>query len=214
LFKNFDNHGIMGDSSGFDSEPYRKYINTLTKKDLPIFDVTTPIDFDKYVTVTKLRNWVKERKLDAIVIDGLQYLANERGCNKKNTPENLTEIAEDLMILSTEMRIPVIAVHQANREGARDRDGEVNTEAPELDTIRGSDGISHNASRALSVYKSKDMVKLYLSKNRYGSKGQHLFYHYDVNFGKFTYTPNPKDGIAIDTAAEAESFSDDKGSPF
>ena len=216
LFKNFDNHGIMGDSAGFDSEPYRRYIDKIAdpKKNLPVFDVTSPIDFDKYVTVTKLRDWVKERHLDALVIDGLQYLVNERGGNKKNTAENLTEIAEDLMILSTEMKIPVIAVHQANRTGARDSDGDVSTESPELDSLRGSDGISHNASRAISVYKDKDMVKLYLSKNRYGAKGQRLFYHYDVNFGKFTYTPNPKDGINIDTTTEADNFNDDKGTPF
>ncbi len=44
--------------------------------------------------------------------------------------------------------------------------------------------------------------KLYLSKNRYGEKGQHLFYDYDINNGKFTYTSNPKDGINIDTTAK------------
>ena len=215
LFKNFDNHGIMGDSKDFNSEPYRKYINTLANKDRPLFNVTTPIDFpDKRVTVTELRNWVEELNLKALIIDGMQYLTNERGYGRKNTAENLTEIAEDLMILSVEMEIPVIAVLQANRMGARDADGEVNKESPELDTIRGSDGISHNATRAISVAKDKDIIKLYVSKNRYGEKGQKLIYQYDVNFGKFTYLPNPKDGLGIDTTKDKEEFSDDTGSPF
>ena len=215
LFKGYDNHGIMGDSEEFNTEDYKKYINTLVKKNFPVFNVTDPLDFDKRVTVTAIKNWVKELDLKAVIIDGLQYMTNERGAGKKSTADNLMEISEDLMILSKEMKIPIIAVHQANRTGARDSEGEVSTDAPELDSLRGSDGISHNASRAISVYKAKDVIKLYLSKNRYGAKGQHLFYHYDVNFGKFTYTANPKDGLGIDTATkEAESFSDDSGSPF
>lgn len=214
LFKNFDNHGIMGNVKDFDSEPYKKYVNTLARKDRPIFNVATPEDFpDKRVTVTAITKWVETHNLKAIAIDGLTYMTNERSNGRKNTTENLTEICEDLMRVSISLKIPIIVVLQANREGARDRDGEVSTEAPELDTIRGSDGISHNASRCISLYKSKDIIKLYLNKNRYGEKGQHLYYHYEVNTGKFTYTPNPKDGIPIDTAIEDE-FKEDTGTPF
>lgn len=211
LFKNFDNYGITGADAKFNSDPYKKYINALAGKDRPLFNVVTPLDFpDKRVTVTELSRWIETFDLKMIVIDGLTYLTNERGHRGKNTTENLTEIAEDLMLLSMEKKIPIIAVMQANRTGARDSDGEVSTESPELDTIRGSDGISHNASRAVSVYKAKDVIKLYLSKNRYGEKGQHLFYQYDINTGTFTYTANPKDGIAIDTT-EDTPFTNDTG---
>lgn len=202
LFKNFDNHGITGSDSTFKSDTYKSYVNTLAKKDRPLFNVVTPLDFpDKRVTVTELRKWVEALKLEMIVIDGLQYLTNERAGRGKNSVENLTEISEDLMLLSMELKIPIVAVMQANRVGARDSGGEVSTESPELDTIRGSDGVSHNASRAISVYKAKSIIKLYLSKNRYGEKGQHLFYDYDINTGKFTYTANPKDGIDLDDDA-------------
>jgi len=200
LFKNFDNYGITGSDSSFNSDSYKKYVNTLANKTRPVFNVVTPADFpDKRVTITELRLWIEKYDLQMIVLDGLTYLTNERATRGKTTVDNLTEIAEDLMLLSIEKKIPIITVMQANRTGARDSDGEVSTESPELDTIRGSDGISHNASRAISVYKSKNIIKLYLSKNRYGEKGQHLFYDYDINTGTFIYTPNPKDGIAIDT---------------
>lgn len=196
LFKNFDNHGITGGSADFDSDEYKKYIDALTTKRLPEFRVTTPLDFpEKRVTVSELSRWIDFAKLDFLVIDGLAYLTNERSNNKKNTTENLTEISEDLMTLSIEKKIPIVVVMQANRVGARDSEGGVSTESPELDTIRGSDGISHNASRAISIYKAKDIIKLYISKNRYGEKGQKLYYQYDINTGKFTYTPNPNDGI-------------------
>lgn len=214
LFKNFDNKGIMGDKAGFNTEPYRKYINTLTKKERPKFNVTTPADFpDKNVTVSALTEWVKNLDLKALIIDGLTYLTNERSNGRKNTTENLTEICEDLVGISIELKIPIVIVLQANREGARDKDGEVSNQAPELDTVRGSDGISHNATRSISLYKAKDIIKLYLNKNRYGEKGQHLYYQYDVNEGKFTYVPNPKDGLPLDPEAPVETFEDTE-SPF
>lgn len=212
LFKNFDNHGITGADASFNSDAYKKYVNTLAQKNRPVFSVVTPLDFpDKRVTVSELKRWIEALDLKMIVIDGLQYLTNERASRGKNSVENLTEISEDLMLLSMEMKIPIIAVMQANRTGARDSDGEVSTESPELDTIRGSDGVSHNASRAISVYKAKNIIKLYLSKNRYGEKGQHLFYDYDINTGKFTYTPNPKDGISINTTEDPGSIYNDSG---
>lgn len=216
LFKHFDNHGIMGSDRSFKSDDYLTYINTLISKDRPVFSVTSPLNFpDKRVTVSEIKKWVMHNDLKMIVIDGLSYMTNERGNGKKNTTENLTEISEDLMILSKELKIPIVVVIQANREAARDSNGEVNQESPELDTIRGSDGISHNASRAISIYKSPDgIIKLYISKNRYGEKGQKLLYQYDINFGKFTYIPNPKDGMPhsedeSDTSLR-DQFKDDK----
>ena len=210
LFKNFNNYGITGADKNFNANAYKSYVNRLSSsKDRAVFSVTTPLDFpDKRVTVTELRKWISALDLKMIVIDGLSYLTNERATKGKNTVENLTEISEDLMLLSQEMHIPIIVVMQANRTGSRDADGEVSTESPELDTIRGSDGISHNASRAISVYKANDIIKLYLSKNRYGEKGQHLFYQYDVNTGTFTYTANPHDGIPVDTADANSIYND------
>lgn len=212
LFKNFDNHGVNGEVADFDIDKYKRYTTTLAGKKRPKFKVTNAEDFPHgEVTVSGIRRWVKQEDLKAVVVDGMTYLKNDRGENKP-TPEKLKEITEDFMTASLELKIPFILVLQANRTGARDSDGEVSSEAPELDTIRGSDGISHNASRAISLYKAKDIIKMYLSKNRYGEKGQHLFYHYDVNYGKFTYTPNPKDGIPVELT-ETEEYKD-ASSPF
>jgi len=119
------------------------------------------------------------------------------------------------MSLSIEMGIPIIEVVQANRVGARDKDGDVNTDAPEIDTIRGSDGISHNASRILSVVHNRTTkgsagsLTMYLNKNRYGQDGNKLIYTYDINTGTFTYVNNPKSGIDIepDTTTD-ETFND------
>ena len=108
------------------------------------------------------------------------------------------------MTLSIELKIPIIVVMQANRNAANDKYGDTNTESPELDTIRGSDGVSHNASKAISVYKAKDMIKLYISKNRDDEKSQKLFYNYDINSGSFTYTANPKDGLNLEQGENSD----------
>lgn len=200
LYKNFDNKGVQGSIEEFDNEEYRKYIKKLTKSK-NIFSVTTPMDFNRQVTVSALRKWILELDLKMIVIDGLTYMTNERGNAKfQNTTERLTDISEDLMTLSVELKIPIIAVVQANRSAARDKDGDVSNDAPELDTIRGSDGISHNASKVISIVHKKDATTLYINKNRNGAVGQKLIYNYDVNTGKFTYMDNPKSGLAMDPA--------------
>ena len=223
LYKNFNNKGILGSDKDFDSTAYKKYIENLSKKK-NIFSVTTPIDFNKEVTVSAIKKWVVDLDLKMIVIDGITYMKNERsGNNRQNTTDRLTDISEDLMTLSVELGIPIVVVVQANREAARDKDGDINADAPELDTIRGSDGISHNASKVISVVHRKDTITLYINKNRNGQVGQKLIYNYNVNTGKFTYIDNPKSGLGIDTdspisnideTTEMTSLFNDSGDAF
>ena len=191
LFKHFSNKGMSGRERDFNPDNYGSYIKKL-KKYTNKFNVTDPLTFDKEPTVSKLRKWVEDMELSIIFIDGINYLYNERGNNKKES-DRLTEIAEDLMLLSKEKKIPVIAVMQANRTAARDANGEVNDDTPELDTIRNSDGISHNASRAIAVRYKDQVLTLKITKDRYSdSVGAKLIYNCDLNTGKFTYLPNPK----------------------
>ena len=209
LYKNFDNSGVQGNVAEFNDSEYKKYIKNLTKSN-NIFSVTTPIDFNREVTVSALKKWITELDLKMIVIDGLTYMTNERPNSRhQNTTEKLTDISEDLMTLSVELAIPIIVVVQANRAAARDKDGDINEDAPELDTIRGSDGISHNASKVISIVHRKDTTTLYINKNRNGAVGQKLIYNHDVNLGKFTYMDNPKSGISIDpTTTDADTPND------
>lgn len=199
LYKNFDNKAIQGNKDGFDDKDYKKYVGKLSKSK-NVFSVTTPLDFNREVTVSALKKWITELDLKMIVIDGLTYMTNERQSSKfQNTTERLTDISEDLITLSVELSIPIVIVVQANRVAARDKDGEVNDDAPELDTIRGSDGISHNATKVISIVHRKDTTTMYINKNRTGAVGQKLIYNYDVNLGKFTYMDNPKSGLALST---------------
>ena len=118
---------------------YEHYIEELVKKDTPFF-VTTPKDFRRNITVAKLKSFIESNKLDILGIDGISYLKDERKQHGDNRTTALTNISEDLMDLSIELKIPIIVVCQSNREGAKEDD------APDLENIRDSDGIAYNAS--------------------------------------------------------------------
>jgi replicative DNA helicase len=198
LFKNFNNMGLMRGKDGIE-RGYKSYIESLSKYNNK-FLVTTPSDFDRTPTVSRIGNWIKANNLQMVVIDGLSYMHDERGKRGDNTTTSLTNIAEDLMTLSVELKIPILAIVQANREAA----GEDKTEAPTLETIRNSDGISHNASKVISIRFKDGVLEMSIQKNRNGTVGNKLLYSTNVNKGEFTYLPNPKSGLESDKAVEED----------
>jgi len=189
LYSNFDNKGLMWSGSGVEDEKYESYIEELSKKDNK-FIVATPNDFDKKITITKLKNWIKKYKLDAIAIDGITYLSDERGQSRDNKTTSLTNISEDLMSLSIEMKVPVLVVVQANRGGVIDKDAE---DLPELESIRDSDGIAHNASIVLSLRQKDNILMMQSKKQRIGSVGKKIAYMFNPNIGEFIYTKSDEE---------------------
>lgn len=195
LHQNFSNRGLMWGKDDIDEEEYLKYINTL-KTTKNQFVVATPVDFDRKITITKLRNWVKENKLDILAIDGIKYLSDERYKRGDNLTTSLTNISEDLMALSIELHVPVLVVVQSNRSGvvAEDED-----ETPDLESIRDSDGISHNASKVLSLRQTKDgVLKMGIKKSRFGSVGGKLNYQWDIDTGEFVHIPAEDDAEPVE----------------
>lgn len=191
LHNNFSNTGLMWGKNDIVDDDYKQYIDELKKKDNK-FLVATPKDFGNEITVSKLRSWVKQYKLDLIAVDGITYMTDERYKRGDNKTTSLTNISEDLMSLSVELRIPVLIVVQANRGGvALD---EEDSNAPELDKIKDSDGMGANASKVISLRQLKDNVlRLEIKKQRFGPVGGKLNYQWDINKGIFTYIPSDDD---------------------
>ena len=188
LYKNFDNKGLMWGKEDVKEDEYKQYIETLqevTNK----FIVATPNDFNRQITISKLRNWVKQYDLNLIAVDGIKYLTDERYKRGDSLTTTLTNISEDLMSLSMELDIPVLVVVQSNR-GAVENDG-----APELENIRDSDGIAMNASKVLSLKQIKDdnTLQLEIKKQRFGPVGGKLLYQWNINNGEFIYIPSYDD---------------------
>ena len=187
LYSNFSNRALMWGKE--DVRDYEEYINSLPEHDNK-FIVSTPNDFNKKITVSKLKNWITQYKLDLIAIDGITYLTDERYKRGDNKTITLTNISEDLMSLSMELHIPVLVVVQANRTGVVDKDSEG---TPELESIRDSDGISHNASKVISIRQKDSVLEMGIKKQRFGSVGGKLLYAWDIDTGTFTHIPSYDD---------------------
>lgn len=186
LFRNYSNSGLTWGKNDIDEDEYREYVEGL-KEYKNKFIVSTPIDFNKQITVTKLKNWIKQYKLDLVAIDGITYMSDERFKRGDNKTTSLTNISEDLMALSMELKVPILVVVQANRSGVVEK-GTVNT--PELESIRDSDGIAHNASKILSINQREfGVLDMIVKKQRFGPVGGKLTYNWDINLGEFTYVP-------------------------
>ena len=191
LMSHYSNRSLLSGGMDVDDKEYSNYIDDLGSRQNK-FIVATPRDFDNEPTVTKLKNWVRKYKLDVIAIDGLTYIVDERAKKNDNKTTTLTNISEDFVSLSLEMKIPVLAVVQANRSGVM---GEESDGTPELESIRDSDGISHNATKVIALQQKKDNVlELGVKKNRNGLRGGKLKYMWDINKGDFTFIPSHDDG--------------------
>lgn len=168
---------------GEDAPNYEKYIEELSANEIPFF-VASPKDFRRNITVSKLRAFIESNKLDILGVDGISYLKDERKQKGDNRTTGLTNISEDLMDLSIELKIPIIVVCQSNREGAKDDD------APDLENIRDSDGIAYNASTVIAARQKGPGIELTIRKNRNGKSGDKLIYLWDIDKGTFQYIPN------------------------
>ena len=191
LHKNISNKGLVWGKNEINEEDYNNYIGELQKRENQ-FIVSKPKDFDNKITVSKLKNWIMKYKLDAVAIDGITYMSDERYVRGDNKTTSLTNISEDLMELSIEMNVPVLVVVQANRGGVPM--SEDDDSVPELENIRDSDGIAFNASKVLSIRQLKNQVLvMQVKKQRFGMVGGKLSYQWDIDKGAFTYIATDED---------------------
>jgi len=167
LLKNFSNRNLVW---GREEPDYEKYIKELKNKENP-FIVATPLDFQKKVTVTKLKHFIQSNKLDILGIDGITYLTDERYKKGDNKTISLTNISEDLMALSIELGIPILVVVQSNRGGVKNADSEG---TPELENIRDSDGIAQNATKVIALRQTGAGLEFGIKKHRDGINGGKL----------------------------------------
>lgn len=165
---------------GNDIDGYIEYIEALQHEDIPLY-VATPKDFNKKTTVSKLRAWIQLNHIDVLAIDGIAYLRDERREKGDNKTTSLTNISEDLMELSRELKVPIIVIVQSNREGKKDDD------TPELENIRDSDGIAQNASLVFSLRQKDEDLEMSIRKNRNGKRGITLIYSWNINYGIFNF---------------------------
>ena len=181
---------VRGDKSKVSIDEYRQYNEKLAEHNNRIL-VSTPMDFNKQVTVGKLRTFVQANNLDMLAIDGITYMTDERYKRGDNKTTSLTNISEDLMALSCELKIPILVVVQSNRGGTE-------KDTPDLEDIRDSDGIAHNATKVISLNQKEEALVMKIKKNRDGKIGDKLTYLWDIDLGEFTWMPGDCDSATIE----------------
>ena len=191
LNNHFSNMALVrGDKSKVSIDEYRQYNEKLAEHNNRIL-VSTPMDFNKQVTVGKLRTFVQSNNLDMLAIDGITYMTDERYKRGDNKTTSLTNISEDLMALSCELKIPILVVVQSNRGGTE-------KDTPDLEDIRDSDGIAHNATKVISLNQKEEALVMKIKKNRDGKVGDKLTYLWDIDLGEFTWMPGDFDSATIE----------------
>ena len=78
LNNHFSNMALVrGDTSHISIDEYKEYSEKLSESENKIL-VSTPKDFNKQITVSKLRTFIQENNLDMLAIDGITYMTDER----------------------------------------------------------------------------------------------------------------------------------------
>ena len=182
IHHNVSNTALMWGKDSLDDKEYAEYIDDLSDKPNK-FIVATPLDFNNRITISKLRQFIKQYNLQALAIDGITYLSDERGKRNDNKTTSLTNISQDLKSLGMELEVPIILVIQANRGGAIDKDSE---DLPELEAIRDSDGPAQVATIVIAIKQGPDGVLTYqIKKQRNGRVGDKISYRWNPDIGEF-----------------------------
>lgn len=187
LFNHFSNRALV---QGHQVDGYKEYIEGLKEGHINPFIIITQKEFGGRPTVQKIRNFVEENELDIVGIDQLSLMEDGRASRNDPPRLRLGHIAEDLFLLSSEYKIPVLALAQANREGVK-KDEDMS--APGLENIKESDDIAHNSSKCIGMRQTNYGLVLDIIKNREGKVGDKLLWSWDIDTGHFSYVPSAGD---------------------
>ena len=194
-FQHFSNRALV---RGEDVEGYESYIEQL-KSGVNPFIIVQQKDFGGRPTVQKIRNFVEENGIEIMGIDQYSLMDDGRAAMRDPTRIRLAHISEDLFLLSSEYRIPILGLAQANR-AATDKDG---NEAPGLENIKESDDIAHNSSKCLGMRQTNFGLVLDITKNREGRVGDKLLFDWTIDFGQLVYIPTENDAAPAPTRQAA-----------
>lgn len=195
MLEHFSNRCLV---RGAQVDGYKEYIDR-TKQIQNPFLIITQKDLGGRPTVQQLRNFVEENKLDILGVDQLSLMSDGRAGRNDPPRIRLAHITEDLFLLSTEYKIPIIALAQANRASVN-KENEM--DAPGLENIKESDDIAHNSSKCIGMRQFKGRMILDIIKNREGAVGQKIAYTWDIDTGHFAYVPIDGDAVSDTTRNE------------
>lgn len=178
LLRHFSNQDLVRGTL-LDIKEYDKYIEEISKSKNEFF-VLTPTNLKRRATISDLEDFIDTNKIDILGVDQFSLLQDERASKRSDTREELEHLSMDLFNLSVKKHIPILAISQANRMGAKN-DKEKGT--PDLENIYGSDSIAQNSTKVLTIRQKDDKFELSIKKNRYGMNFKTLEFRWDIEHG-------------------------------
>lgn len=153
------------------------------------------------VTIRDIRTRARHMKhthgLSMVIVDYLQLVSPEK-TTKGSREREVAEVSRGLKRLSIELKVPVIALSQLNRD-ADDR------ERPRLKDLRESGAVEQDATAVVFLWPTDDpdKIQLIVEKSRFGALGETTA-HFDRPTTRFSPlaaedmppAPAPPDGIS------------------
>jgi len=168
-------------------EEYKNHIEEFKKKN-NCFLVATKKELNGNLTISKIKTLIEKNKLDVFFIDQYSGMVDENATKWEDRKAKYARIAEELMDISMQYKIPIIGAVQANRKSIENKDKE--DSVPELDNISDADEIGALSTRVISLRNIGAGLKFKIIKNRYGNKGDSFLYYWDIDKGTFTLIPS------------------------
>lgn len=166
---------------------YDKYFDELGSTDEHVF-VADSEDFKDGITVSMCRQFVKSKRLDILFIDGIVYIDPDGNTKGMSTSARMGLAARQLLKLSNDFKIPVVAVAQSRRRGSEKRsEDEILDDA---ESIADSYDVSRAATKMVSINKSENALKFYIPKNRGNIAGKSYTYSFDMDRMTYTFIPS------------------------
>ena len=178
---------------------YEKYFDELNLSDEHVF-VADSEDFKDGITVSKCRQFVKSKKLDILFIDGIVYVEPDSDTKGMSTSAKMGLAARQLLKLSNDFKIPVVIVAQSRRRGSEKRSEDEILDDSE--SIADSYDVSRAATKMVSINKSENALKFYITKNRGNIVGKTYTYSFDIDRMSYTFIPSLEDIESDESTAE------------
>lgn len=119
------------------------------------------------------RRMVSSQKVQLIVVDYLQLVSGSR--RYENRTQEVSEVSRGLKSMARELKVPVLALAQLNREYEKD-----NTRRPRLSELRESGSIEADSDVVMFIWcpekSAQDSLRVSVAKNRAGAIGEIDFY--------------------------------------
>ena len=148
-------------------------------------------DLNINILRSEARRYVQNFGCRVIIIDYLQLLEGTKEAKRMGKYEEVSEISRNLKTMANELKVPIIALAQLNRElekGARRK--------PQLSDLRGSGSIEQDADCVMFLHEPETedapdfingtkRLNMYVAKNRNGQPNMDIAFEFKAEYTRF-----------------------------